>query len=94
MILATHDLRCHISRGARRLAGIVGAPVARNAEVRQTQVAVRFEHEVLRLDVAMDDAATMHSLQCLNETSNEELGLLLSEAALSSDVVAQVTSQQ
>ena len=93
MILPAHHLRRHVSRRARGLRGVVRAPIPRNAEVSQPQVTVPLKYHVLRLDISVDDAGTMHSIQGLDQAAHEKFGLFLREATLTRNVIAQVTSQ-
>ncbi len=73
-----------IGHGARRLVG-----EARNAEVRHLDGAVLQEHDVLRLDVAVNDAALVGVLQSAEHLCGEMQRILPLDHALALDVFLQ-----
>ncbi len=77
MVLPAHDLRRHVARRAAGLLGVVGAPDPSDAEVRQPQVAMGVEDQVLRLDVTVQDASLVDVLQGDEDARDEEFRLFL-----------------
>ena len=82
MILPAHDLRSHVARRARSVVGVVGGPNPGNAHVGDVHVALLVEQQVLRLDVSVDHAISMHIVQAHKYASHKELSLWLRELPL------------
>lgn len=59
MILSTHHFRSHISRSTWSLWSIIWTPISRDTEIRQSQVAICLEYQVLWLDISVNDAGTV-----------------------------------
>lgn len=64
MVVAAHDLRGHLPRGAGGVRGIVLGPEPRNAQVGQLDLAGRVDQDVFRLDVPVDDVVFVQILEC------------------------------
>jgi hypothetical protein len=73
VILATHDLGRHVAGSSGSFFGVVRADLSRDAEIGDSQVPVLLEDEVLRLDVAVDDAVLVNELEAEDDARAEEL---------------------
>ena len=87
VILAAHDLWCHVARRATRLTCIVRAEDPSNTEISQSKVAFIVEHKILRLDVPMYYQLGMDCIESMNKTCNEETGDLHRELALARNMI-------
>ena len=87
MILAAHDLRCHIARRTGRIRRVFGAQNLRNTHICDSHVAILLHNYVFRLYVPMDHALIVHVLQTKHHASDHKLGLRLSEAPANPNVV-------
>lgn len=63
MVLTAHDLRRHIARRARGVLCVVWVPDPRYTQVRDPHVALLIKHEVLGLDVPVEDALAVEELE-------------------------------
>lgn len=70
--MAAHDLWRHVARRSARVLVVLGLVHARDAEVRDAQVAVLVEHQVFWLDVAVNDALRVDVLEPFEQACNEE----------------------
>ena len=73
VIVSAHDLRCHVARCAGCVLIVLGLDDSCNAKVSHTQIPVRIEHHVLRLDVPMNDALIVDHVKCQQHACDEEL---------------------
>ncbi len=94
MILATHHFRGHVAGSATSVLIVVGPNDTCDAQVGESQVPFPVEHQVLRLDVSVDDAVLVQVVESENETCTEELGLVLVEASHLAGVEAEVSSRE
>ena len=62
----------------------------RYPHVRDATVPVRIQHQILWLDIAVDDLVLVHVFQTDEDVGDEELGLFFTESALVAQVVPQV----
>lgn len=90
VVLAAHDLGRHVAGRAAGVLCVLRIPDARDAEVREPEVAVAVEDEVLGLDVAVDDALVVHVLQAEQQAGQEEPRLLFGKLPVLRDVVPEV----
>ena len=89
-IVAACLLRADIMHGADRLIGLCAVVLAgklRNAEVHDLDRAVGEQHDVLRLDVAVYDAAVMRVLECAEHLNDEVDGILPRQHVLGVDIL-------
>lgn len=72
VVLTKHNFRRHVARGATRV-GVVSYPLhSRYSEVRDIGVPLVVEHDVLRLDVSVDDILRVNVLQSKHDVRNDE----------------------
>ena len=63
-----------------------------NSKICDSEVAVRIEDKIFRLEISMNNFFVMEVLKADNDVSDEEFGFGLGKLALTTDVVSEVTS--
>lgn len=94
MVLPAHDFRCHVTRCATRISTVVRLHYSRNTQVRDPQESLIIKHQILRLDISMDDVIEMQELQSNDHTSYEKLGLIFSESPPATHMIPQIPTDQ
>lgn len=77
VVLTAHNLWCHVPWSARSVVRVVRCPNPGNSQVSNPDIAIVIKKEVLRFDVSVNNPAAMHVFKPHDDTSNEELRLLL-----------------
>lgn len=94
VVLPAHHFRCHVSGRPRGLRSVIRTPVSRNTEICKSEVPVCFEHQVLWLDITMNDTTAVHCFESLHEACNEKSCLILSKSPLSCNMISQVSTKK
>lgn len=94
MVHPTNNLRCHIPRRPTSLLRIILFPLPRNPKIRNPRIPILLEHNILRLQIPMDDITRMDVLQSQHYAANDETydsgwgtGLLLVEVFVEAHVI-------
>lgn len=98
---SSHEETTHVSWCTARVLTVLRLHVTSYPEIRQSQISFVVEHQVLGLEVSMDDLPIVNILERQHDASNEEFwwskdatrGALV-EYPLSPDVVPEVSSRQ
>ena len=72
VILPTHHLRCHIARRSRSIFRVLWVPYSSDTQVSNTQVTLFVEHEILWLDISVQNAVLVQVLQTEQHTRHKE----------------------
>ena len=72
MIHSADDLRGHISRRATSLLGIIILPFASDPKIRNPGIPIFLKHNILRLQIPMNNILRMHVLQSQENTANNK----------------------
>ena len=100
MVLPAHDFGSHITRCPRSLLRVFWAPLPRDSEVCNSQVAVLLEDKVLRFDVSVYNGVSVDKFEPQYDAgrkkfcSNETTGLLLGKFAETADMESQVSASE
>lgn len=94
MVLSAHHLRSHVARSAACFLAVIRVPYSGDTEIGYSEVALIIEHQILRLNVPVQYGLPVDVLQSHYYASDEELSLLLGEAAVPRDVKAEITPGQ
>jgi hypothetical protein len=100
MILPGHHFRRHVPWRPGCIIGIFILELFGNAQIRQMQVpfviinhTLIVKHQVLRLDIPVNDVFTMHKLQPLTNTRRKKPDLLLSELVFLANMIPQIPTR-
>ena len=88
--LLAEDLGRHVAGGAACVETLLGVLGPRDPEVREAQVAQLVEHQVLGLDVAVEDALLVDVLHRCQDAGDQEARLFLGESPHGADAVPQI----
>jgi len=94
MILAAHNLGCHVAGRTRRILRVLISQDLCNAHICDAHIARLLHDDVLRLDIAMNHPLIVHVLQAQHHARQHKLRLILTESALDPDMKSQVASRQ
>ena len=92
MILSTHDFWSHVSWCATRLVRVIRVPNSGNPHVRDSDIPMIIQNQILRLDVPMDYAIVVHVFETNHQTRYHEFSFLLSESPPLSNMKPQISS--
>lgn len=87
--MANH-LRRHVPRSTACVLAVVIPHLSRNSEVSNADIAIIIEHEVLRLQVSVNNSFGVEVLQANDNVRNEEFSLRLVKLALASYMIPQI----
>lgn len=90
VVLPAHNFRCHIPRSARGVLTVFGLPDFGDSEICNPQIALVIEHDILWLDVPVDDSIVVHVLKSKDNICNHKLRLLLTERPVLAYVVPEI----
>lgn len=92
MILSTHDFRGHVTRCTTCLFGIIRIPNTSYSEIGNSQITFFIKHQILWLDVSMQNTLIMHVFKRIDYARYEKAGLFFWKATMSGDVITKITS--
>jgi hypothetical protein len=92
VILTLYNLRRHIPGRATGILIVIRLRLPGHPQVRNPQIPLIIDDQILRLDVPMDDAIRMQVLQPDHNTASEELHDVLLEVLVLAQVVPEVAA--
>lgn len=95
VILAADDLRRHVPWSATGIRGIIDSECSCNTQISNSNITPWIKNQVLRLDVTMNDVATMHMLKAQNYTCHKKfyLNFIFTWLDLTEDFIADMVPQ-
>jgi len=72
MVLPAHDLGGHVPWRSRCVLRVLFSPISRDSEIRDPEVSLVVDDEVLRLDVSVNDLLFVAVFETGHKTCNEE----------------------
>lgn len=94
MVLPAHDFRSHVARRTTSISTVIRLHYSCDSQIRDSQESLIIKHQILRLDIPMDDVIEMQELQSNDHTSYEKLGLIFSEPPPAAHMVPQIPADQ
>lgn len=94
MVLPAHDFWSHVARCATSISTVIRLHYPRDTQIRNPQESLIIKHQILRLNIPMDDVIEMQELQSNDHTSNEKFGLIFSEPPPAAHMVPQIPTDQ
>ena len=73
MVHPANDLRSHIARRPTGLLRVAFLLLPRHSKVSDPQVPIFLEHQILRLQISMDNPFRVYELESIDDAPNDEL---------------------
>jgi hypothetical protein len=95
VVLAADDLRRHVPRSATGIRGIVDSECSCNTQISDSNITPWIKNQVFRLDITMNDVATMHMLKAENYACHKKFyfNFIFTWLDLTEDFVADMVPQ-
>lgn len=93
MIFSVNYFRSHIARCPTRIRIVLFSKNSSNSKVSQSEVALRIENQILRLDVPVDNLITMEVLKGQKDATDKEFNDMFRKSLKSANLVSQVSSR-